>query len=303
MTLIPTITFAFSPQGSFDLLNQNQYFNGWPALDDKRTIVMAFPVEGWEESAVVTLHQNRDGSLEGAVYGAKQCAEQAKAQALAALSLDVDGEGWPSIGESDEVLGKLQHSYKYMRPSLFNSPYEATVHFIIGHRISMVQGRKIRENMAKDLGQKFTIEGQDYYSFPQPSELLSLNSYPGLSQTKIDRLHAAAEAALDGWLTRAELRKLSEEAALTKLETLPGVGPFFSQGILDRGAGRADGFTHDDLTYHALGLRYGLGKSPSKEEVLEVAEQWRPYRMWAVVLHHVWLRESDNMPKRTFSKR
>lgn len=37
----------FEPRGVFDLINQNQYFNGWPTLtSDSKTVVMAFPVEG-----------------------------------------------------------------------------------------------------------------------------------------------------------------------------------------------------------------------------------------------------------------
>lgn len=294
--------FSFKPTGPFDLLFQNQFFNGWPVLGDGQTIIMAFPVEGWQSSAAVALSQSDKDPVDLTVYS-DGGSEVARNQALAAMSLDEDGGGWPAVGERDSTLKELQTKYHFMRPSLFNSPYEAAVHFIIGHRISMVRGRKIRENMAKDLGQKFTIEGHDYYCFPEPQELLKLSEYSDLSQTKVDRLHAVADAALEGWLTRAELKKLSEQEVLTKLERLPGVGQFFSQGILNRGVGGADGFTHDDLTYHAIALRYDLGKDPSKDQVLEIAEKWRPYRMWAVVLHHVWLRKSGNLPKRTFSKK
>lgn len=293
--------YNFISKGPFDLAFQNKFFNGWPTLKDKQTIVMAFPVEGWQSSAAVAIKQNEDKSLSLTVYG-KQL-EKARDQALAALSLDEDGNGWQAIGKKDSTLKELQDEYQYMRPSLFHSPYEATAHFMIGHRISMVQGRKIRQNMAEQLGEKFTIEGQDFYAFPTPEKLLNISEFKGLNLTKIDRLHACAQAALDSLLDRTYLRSLPEDEALKKIETIPGIGAFFSQGILDRGAGRADGFTHDDLTYHAIALRYGLGKSPTKEQVLEVAEKWRPYRMWAVVLHHVWLRESGNLPKRTFSKR
>lgn len=295
-------TYQFAPLGPFDLMFQNQFFNGWPVLGDGQTIIMAFPVEGWQSSTAVALSQSDKDPVELTVYSDGD-SEAAHNQALAALSLDEDGVGWPAVGERDSTLKELQTKYHYMRPSLFHSPYEAAAHFIIGHRISMVQGRKIREQIAMELGEKYTVDEEDFYAFPTPDKLLSLNEFKGLNSTKIERLHAVADAALEGWLTRAELKKLSEQEVLTKLERLPGVGPFFSQGILNRGVGGADGFTHDDLTYHAIALRYNLGKDPSKDQVLEIAEKWRPYRMWAVVLHHVWLRESGNMPKRTFSKK
>ncbi len=295
-------TFNSKISGPFELLYQNQFFNGWPVLDDRQSIAMAFPVEDWRSSAAVVVKQVAKNEVEITVHS-QENAERASDQALAALSLDEDAKDWPAVGERDGTLKELQLKYHYMRPTLFHSPYEAAAHFIIGHRISMVQGRKIRESMAKELGEKFSIDGHDCYAFPTPRKLLEISDFMGLNATKIDRLHAVADAALDGWLTRSELRKLGEEEALAKLETLPGVGPFFSQGILNRGVGSTDRFTHDDLTYHAIGLRYGLGKDPSREAVLKVAEHWRPYRMWAVVLHHVWLRESGNMPTRTFSKK
>ncbi len=298
----PALQHAFQPKGPFDLSNQNQFFGGWPLLRDGRTIAMAFPVEGWRSSAVITLSQNTDESIAVSVYGAAD-PEKAMAQALAAMSLDEDGTGWQAIGQHDQTLKELQVRYSYLRPSLFYSPYEAASHFLIGHRISMAQGRKIRQQMAHDFGEKLTVDGQDFYAFPSPEKLLTITEYPGLNATKIERLHMAAQAALDGWLDRTALRQMDEAAALEKIETLPGVGRFFSQGILERGVGIADGFTHDDLTYHAIGMRYHLGESPSEQEVLRIAEEWRPYRMWAVVLHHIWLRQTGNLPKRTFSKR
>lgn len=298
-----SVKYSYKISGPFELIYQNQFFNGWPVLKDDHTIVMAFPVEGWQSSAAVALSQSDKDTVELTVYSDGDSAEAAHNQALAALSLDEDGSSWPAVGERDSTLKELQTKYHYMRPSLFHSPYEAAAHFIIGHRISMVQGRKIRESMAEQHGDKFTLDGQDFYAFPKPQKLLEISEFKGLNTTKLDRLHALADASLEGWLTRAELKNMPETSATAKLETLPGVGPFFSQGILNRGVGGADGFTHDDLTYHAIALRYNLGKDPSKDQVLEIAEKWRPYRMWAVVLHHVWLRESGNLPKRTFSKK
>jgi DNA-3-methyladenine glycosylase II len=296
------MTKIYQPIGPFDLLYQNRFFNGWPVIGDD-TIVMAFPVEGWEESAAVTVRQQVDGSLEFCIYGAKNNAEQAFKQALAALSLDENGDGWPEVGTHDSVIGELQQQYHFMRPTLFHSPYEATCSFMIGHRISIAQARKLRQQLAEQYGQRFTISGQDFFAFPGPQALLDISGHPSLNSTKIERLHGAAQAALDGWLDRQYLRNLDEAAALTKLETLAGVGSFFSQGILNRAVGNTDGFTHDDITYHAIKLRYGLGDEPTKDQVLEIAEQWRPFRMWAVVLMHVWVRQSGNIPERTFSKR
>ena len=124
-----------------------------------------------------------------------------------------------------------------------------------------------------------------------------------MKETKITRLQAVAQSALDGKLSREHLRSLPEAEALTELETLPGIGAFFSQGILYRGVGIKDGFTKDDMTFHAIKTAYNLPEDASVESMVAIADKWQPYRMWAIVLLHVWLRETNNYPKRTFSKR
>lgn len=292
--------FTFQPRGPFELLFQNQYFNGWPLLgNDTKTIVMAFPVEDWRGSAAVTLTQLQDGSLYGKVYGMISD-ERAKEQALAAMSLDEDGTDWPAVGERDSFIDELQKTYHYTRPTLFHSPYEAAAAFVIGHRISITQTRKIRARMAEELGEAIEVQDRTFYAFPSPQELLKLKSFPSLNEVKIQRLHAVAQAALEGWLTRDYLRTLDEQAALAKLQTLPGIGAFFSQGILQRGVGHRDGFSKDDLTYYAIRHSHSIDGELDEADVEKIIEKWRPYRMWATVLTHVWARENHVMPKQTW---
>ena len=280
---------SLQAQGPFDLLHQNQFFNGWPVRADGKTIVMAFPIEGEWTSAAVEVTQSSHGSVSLTVHGPSGAA--AATQAMAALSLDVDATDWPRVGEQDPRLGALQEEFSWLRPSLFHSPYEAAAAFAIGHRISIAQTRRIRARLSAELGEEFSINAERFHAFPGPQRLLQLDAYPGLNVTKIDRLHAVARAALDGRLDRAMLRESDDGEALARLQTLPGIGPFFAQGILYRGAGSCDGITHDDMTREAFGTMYGLGESPSRDQVLARAELHRPFRMWAVVLLHVWLRQ------------
>ncbi|HEX7588888.1 MAG TPA: DNA-3-methyladenine glycosylase 2 family protein, partial [Anaerolineae bacterium] len=156
---ISKLLFEHIPAGPFDLANQNEYFGGWPRLLDRPdTIVMAFPVEGWEGSAAVTLQQSNDGRLVGHVYGPAGVVEKAKSQALACLSLDVAGEAWPEVGKRDPVIGKLQQKYRFLRPVLFHSPYEASAGFIIGHRISIKQKQTLMARLAENLGDVVQVE-------------------------------------------------------------------------------------------------------------------------------------------------
>lgn len=281
----------------FSLATANEYFGGWTSFGpDQSSLCMAFPVEGWRNSAAVTLQQHGSSSISGEVFGAGEDAGIAWQQALAALSLDSDAAGWHEVGQRDPVIGTLQNSYDFLRPVLFHSPYEAAAAFTIGHRISIQQRRTICQAMAQQMGEGVQVGETTLYAFPRPQVLLELSAFKGVNDVKIQRLHAIAHAALDGLLDRAFLRSQPVERSLEMLRSLPGIGPFFAQGILMRGAGLLDDVTDDEVTKEAVQLAYKLAKLPDQHEVLQIAEAWRPYRMWAAVLLHVWLRREMGGP-------
>src|SRR2546428_1643615 len=265
------------------------HFGGGPRLGD--AVVMPFPVEGWQGSAAVLMRQ-RGETISGDIHVTGTTdVEGAWQQAMATVSLDVDGRGFAEVGRRDPVIGRLQADYGNLRPVLFHSPYEAACAFVIGHRISILQTRRIRQRMAEQAGATIQVEdGTAFHAFPDPQALLRVESFPGVAPAKIERLRQVAGAALDGMLDRERLRSLPEMEALAQLRTLPGIGEFFAQGILMRGAGLVDAVTDDGITPRAIQVLYGLGERPTRAAVLQRAEAWRPYRMWAVVLLNVWLR-------------
>jgi DNA-3-methyladenine glycosylase II len=280
--------FEIIPKGPFDLETQVSHFGGWPRIGEG--IVMAFPVEGWQGSAAVVMRQRGD-TITGDVHVVEEAdAERAWQQALATVSLDVDGAGFVDVGRRDPVIGKLHTEYHNLRPVLFHSPYEAACAFVIGHRITILQTRRLRQQMAEEVGATIDVDGAAVKAFPDPRALLRLQSFPSVAPVKVERLHHVARAALEGMLDRARLRSLPEPEALQQLRTLPGIGEFFAQGILMRGAGLVDAVTGDDLTPRAIQLLYRLPERPDPAAVLDRAESWRPYRMWTVVLLNVWVR-------------
>ncbi|HYL69810.1 MAG TPA: DNA-3-methyladenine glycosylase 2 family protein [Candidatus Dormibacteraeota bacterium] len=292
--------FSVQPRGAFDLRGSNSYFGGWfqATDDDKLTIPMAFPVEGWGGSAVVLVHQATDGTITGEVFGAARDARRAWEQACAVLSIDEDGSEFADVGRRDRVIGALQNQYAGLRPVLFHSPYEAACHFLISHRINMVQARAIRARMADELGDAIDTPLGIRHAFPSPQRLLQVESFPGVFAAKWPRLHAAARAALDGTLDRAHLRSMPVDAALAELRAIPGLGPFFSQGVLIRGAGLVDAVSDDLVTRQAVQHAYGLDHEPDSQELMRIAEAWKPYRAWAMVLLHVAFRREGGGPRR-----
>lgn len=297
-----TMRIELAPHDLFQLATVSRYFGGWVTLGPSSSdIVLPFPVEGWQTTAAAVLRQEDERMIVGEVYGMeedREIIEKAWQQALATLSLDGDASDWTKIGQRDPVIEHLQNAYSFLRPVLFYSPYEAAANFIIGHRISMKQTRAIRQAMAEQIGEHIHIGKTMFHAFPHPQVLYNLSGFKGVNAEKIQRLHNIAQAALDGLLDRDYLRSLPVEQALEKLRSLTGIGAFFSQGILLRGAGLRDEITDDDVTKEAVQLAYKLPQRPNQKTVLEIAESWRPYRMWATVLLHVWLRREMGGPHR-----
>jgi DNA-3-methyladenine glycosylase II len=293
-------SYRLQPRGAFSLANERRFFGDWLSVpSDPEAVMMAFPVEGWQGSAAVVVRQADDGAVEGSVVTTGTAApDRAWAQALAALSLDEDGTGFPEVGARDPVIGGLQARYGWLRPVCFHSPYEAAVTFVVGQRISMRQARSLRAGLAHELGDPLEVAGQTVHAFPRPERLAALGTFPGLSDEKLSRLRGVAQAAADGLLDRDRLRALPVPEALAELQLLRGVGPFASQGILHRGAGLVDEVTDDEVTREAVMVAYRLPHQPTQSDVLAMAGAWRPFRMWATVLLHVWLRREQGGPTR-----
>ena len=71
---------------------------------------------------------------------------------------------------------------------------------------------------------------------------------------------------------------------MENLRALKGIGPFYSALIVVRGSGFADVPVAEPQALEIAGKLYGLPGPPSQDEFLRMAEHWRPFRTWAIVL-------------------
>jgi DNA-3-methyladenine glycosylase II len=294
-------TFEIEPLGQFSLAAARDFAGGFPAgigvQAAENGLLATFPVEGWAESAAVNVWQTDDGVVHGEVHGTTDV-EAARRQVARSLSLDHDGGGWVEVGERDAVLGAIGRRFDWLRPVCFYSAYEAATSFVIGQRISMRQGRVIKDRLAGSLGDPIEIAGTTYRPFPRPQRLLEATDVQGLSAVKLARIQDLARAALDGRLDTERLRSLPEDVALAELRDLPGVGPWTAQGILTRGCGVSDALPlADDISRGAVAAAYDLPEPPDDAAWERISDAWRPYRMWATVLLHVaWRRDQTTAP-------
>ena len=78
------------------------------------------------------------------------------------------------------------------------------------------------------------------------------------------------------------LSALPDDDLLAELTAIPGIGPWTVQGALLVALRREDVVLPGDLALRkAVQASYQLDHLPSQQEVLAIAEKWRPYRSLA----------------------
>ena len=120
---------------------------------------------------------------------------------------------------------------------------------------------------------------------PSPAELLGTDPgrlrEAGLSWRKISTLRDLAERLSDGRLNQDVLSRLPDDDLMAELTAIPGIGPWTVQGALIIALQREDVVPGDLALRKAVRAAYRLDHLPTQQEVLAIAEKWRPYRSLA----------------------
>ena len=154
--------------------------------------------------------------------------------------------------------------------------YGALLFQVAGQQLSVAATRRILARIQDLFGGRL----------PAPAELLAVDPAKfreaGLSWRKIATLRDLAERLTDGRLDPDVLSSLSDEEIMAELTAIPGIGPWTVQGALLIALGREDVVLPGDLALRkAVRAVYRLDHLPSQQEVLDIAEKWRPYRSLA----------------------
>jgi DNA-3-methyladenine glycosylase II len=113
----------------------------------------------------------------------------------------------------------------------------------------------------------------------------------GFSRQKARYVRALAAAVLDGSLDLDALAGLDDEAVDAALRTVPGIGPWTATIYRLMALDRPDAWpVHDIALAQAVRELWELPDRPSPEEMLTIAENWRPWRAVAArLLWHYYL--------------
>ncbi|HTT52060.1 MAG TPA: hypothetical protein VMH35_11725 [Streptosporangiaceae bacterium] len=280
-------SFTITPSGPFSLAEAATFgFGQRSAAAWDGVMRLAFCLDSYAGQAGAELRQDAAGGVRCTVHGPPGADLDAVCgQIMRVLSLDHDGTGFAQVGQRDPVIGRLQAAAPGLRPPLFYSPYEAAAWAVLSTRRPTRQMMQVRDRLSRAHGMCFELAGQPVTALPTPAQLLAVRSFPGIPGDRMSRLHGVARAALDGQLDVTLLHRQGPERAMTGLQAIPGIGPFYSALIVIRGTGFTDVLPAGEPRLRALATQlYGLPAEPDEAGLRALAEPWRPFRTWAAVL-------------------
>jgi DNA-3-methyladenine glycosylase II len=154
--------------------------------------------------------------------------------------------------------------------------FGALIFQVTGQQISVPATRRILARIQAIFGDRL----------PSPAELLRADPVElrqaGLSGRKVSTLRDLAERMTDGRLDRDVLAGLPDDEIIAELTQITGIGPWTVQGALILALNREDVVLPGDLALRkAVRAVYQLDHLPTPDEVLAIAERWRPYRSLA----------------------
>ena len=134
---------------------------------------------------------------------------------------------------------------------------------------------------------------------PTPQELLdddpdALRTAAGLSHAKVRSLRSLAEHVLAGELELDRLAELDDREVARELTAVKGIGQWTADMFLMFTLHRPDVVAVGDQGIRNAVMRaYGLTARPTADELMALAEPWRPYRTRACL--YLW-RSLDSRP-------
>ena len=180
-----TRQYTLEARGPFSLHSAISFLVGFaPAMHGRGGQVghlhLAFVPDG-ERRAAGACVRGQDGEIVVEVSGAAEPGAAAR-QVERILSLDVDGSGFPDVGERDPAIGRLQARYPGLRPVSFPSPFEAGAWFVLSQRMHAAQAVALKARLSDELGERVAICGEERTAFPAPGVVAELEGLAGLPE-------------------------------------------------------------------------------------------------------------------------
>jgi AraC family transcriptional regulator of adaptative response / DNA-3-methyladenine glycosylase II len=204
------------------------------------------------------------------------------------FDLAADPKDVAAVLKKDPLLAPLLRRRPGLRVPGAWDPFELAVRAVLGQQVSVAAARTFAARIVAGYGEPLPARaGALTHLFPTPDALASADlKHIGLTAARAKTLNALARAVADGRVSFTDAGATDElKAALT---ALPGIGPWTAEYVAMRASADPDAFPAEDLVLR----RMAGGRKPlTAKALLERAEDWRPWRAYAVL--HLWRAASD----------
>jgi AraC family transcriptional regulator, regulatory protein of adaptative response / DNA-3-methyladenine glycosylase II len=217
------------------------------------------------------------------------------------LDLDADPEAVTGYLSADPVLGPLALANPGRRSPGHVDGSELALRAVLGQQVSVAAARRLGARLVAAYGKPLSRpDGPLTHVFPEAGTLAAADP----ATLPMPRTRALALTGLAGALASGELvldPGAERDRAEAVLLALPGIGPWTASYIRMRALSDPDAFLPSDVG--VLDALAGLGAVPAgtgpaargraARAAAALAENWRPWRSYAV--HHLWayLEEKD----------
>jgi DNA-3-methyladenine glycosylase II len=189
-----------------------------------------------------------------------------------------------TLARKDTDLGGVLQQYGY--PPMWTRPnsFETLVHFILEQQVSLASARAALEKLREKI------------RLITPDRLMQLNDGElrecYFSRQKILYVRSLANALIEKKIDLKEMESWSDAHVREKLVALKGIGHWTIDIYLMFVLQHTDIFPIGDLAVrNAVTMVKRLPKNITKEEILDMAEIWKPYRtVAAMILWHYYLK-------------
>lgn len=201
------------------------------------------------------------------------------------LDLDADPSTITNALGDDPLLGPLVRADPGRRVPGHPDPHELAVRAVLGQQVSVAAARTLAGRLAAAHGEPIADPegGGLSHAFPTAAALAEIDPESlAMPRSRARALLALTAALANGDLTLEPGTDPTEADAA--LQDLPGIGPWTASYVRMRALGNRDVFLPTDLgVRHAL---QWLGEPSDPRSAAAAAEQWRPWRSYALM--HLW---------------
>ena len=201
------------------------------------------------------------------------------------LGIRIDLSSFYKFAADKPKLGLLAEQFQGMKPPRFLTGFECLVNAIACQQFSLASGIQLLNRFAESFGQRFDDHpaaslSPPQYAFPRPQDMRGVDIEQlraiGFSRQKATALLNLAALIRTGEFDFDALQASSDQAALTELLSLRGVGRWTAEYALLRGLRRLHVFPGDDVgARNNLAKWMGATEKLNYESVAQLLERWR----------------------------